>query len=253
MGKHKKKQNKNTTGIVLVVVLSIILAALLAVFVLPQFLYRVNSGDEPEIADPAEQTETAAESDALKTPLDAMSFPVLLESDRLRIDSVFSYSGINPDSGGQDVSDIVAINMTNLSDQHLKKAVLTATLVDGTVTTFTVDDLPSQKSVTVFAADNHPYAECAALSVDAAFMEVPSPDGLSVFVNGLTVTVVNNSTDDLSQIDVYCRDVFGESYFGGTTYKHTIDELPAGQSTTIDVNDSMIGMIEVVRIAINES
>lgn len=259
-----KRQKKTGTQIVLVVVLSVFLAALLMMFVVPQMLYRLSgqeSDPELDVTEDVAATEEAAGTEETLPQIaysqeDVLDFPAKLEDTKLEIESLFSFSGINPDSGNQEGDDLATILLKNTSETYLEQAVIRATLLDGTECTFVVTDLPAGKSTMAFATGNEALAQensCVSLSCEASFTELEPWDQLSVSTVGTTVTLQNNSDKDLTNIDVYCRDVFGESYFGGITYKHTISNLPANQSATVDVTDSLLGMVEVVRIAINES
>ena len=262
--KQQKRQKKTGTQIVLVVVLSVFLAALLMMFVVPQMLYRLSGQESDPELDVAEDIAATEEATGTEETLpqiaysqeDVLDFPAKLEDTKLEIESLFSFSGINPDSGNQECDDLATIMLKNTSEAYLEQAVIRATLLDGTECTFVVTDLPAGKSTMAFATGNEALAQensCVSLSCEASFTELEPWDQLSVSTVGTTVTLQNNSGEDLTNIDVYCRDTFGESYFGGITYKHTISSLPANQTATIDVTDSLLGMIEVVRIAINES
>ena len=259
--KKKPKVRKPQKGIVLVVVLSVFLAALLMMFVVPQVLYRIGHSENDPVSDTFEEAEEAKETEETVPQVtysaeDALVFPFVLENGKLEIESLFSFSGVNPDGGNQESDDLAAITLKNTSEVYLEQATIYATLQDGTECTFAVTDLPAGKSTMAFATGNESLVQdnsCVALSCEASFTELEPWDQLSVSMVGTTVTLQNNSDKDLTNIDVYCRDVFGESYFGGITYKYTIKELPANQSATVDVTDSLLGMIEVVRIAINES
>ena len=265
--KQQKRQKKTGTQIVLVVVLSVFLAALLMMFVVPQMLYRLSGQESDPELDVTEEVEEPEEPEEPKeaegtlpqitySPEDVLDFPAMLEDANLEVESLFSFSGINPDSGNQEGDDLATILLKNTSETYLEQAVIQATLLNGTECTFVVTDLPAGKSTMAFATGNESLAQevsCVALSCEASFTELEPWDQLSVSTVGTTVTLQNNSGEDITNIDVYCRDVFGESYFGGITYKHTISSLPANQSATVDVTDSLLGMVEVVRIAINES
>ena len=261
---QKKRQKKAGTQIVLVVVLSVFLAALLMMFVVPQMLYRLSGQESDPELDVAEDIAATEEATGTEETLpqiaysqeDVLDFPAKLEDTKLEIESLFSFSGINPDSGNQECDDLATIMLKNTSEAYLEQAVIRATLLDGTECTFVVTDLPAGKSTMAFATGNESLAQevsCVALSCEASFTELEPWDQLSVSTVGTTVTLQNNSGEDITNIDVYCRDVFGESYFGGITYKQTISNLPANQTATVDVTDSLLGMVEVVRIAINES
>lgn len=255
--KATKKSKQTQISIVLVVVLSITLAALLMMFVVPQLLHRLRNDPASDV--PETETHFQDSSESTKDPLpqqDPVVFPIGLENGNLAVNSVFSYTGIHPDNGGQDVSDLAAILVENTSGRYLKEATISATLSNGTVCTFPVTDLPAGKTVTLFAPEAEGFmqdAYCTALSSESVFEDLVTPDQLVVTAMGMDVQVENISGEDLSNIDIYCRDILGESYFGSTIYKHTIENLSAGQAATVTVSDSFVGMVDVVRIAINES
>ena len=69
---------------------------------------------------------------------------------------------------------------------------------------------------------------------------------------GTIITVENIAEEDLSGIDVYYRDVYDDKYFGGKTHKYTIETLPKGESATITVEESIWGVIGVVRVEVNK-
>ena len=270
MGKYKtspkKQAGKKTSpaGIVLVVILSITLAALLMMFVIPQALYQLRHTDTPEeeivIQEPTpapESTETTAPAEEPSLPpQEPLLFPVALDDGKLVVSSMFSHTGIHPEKSDENVSDLAALLVENTSGKYLAEASITATLSDGTVCSFTVTDLPADKIITLFAEDDETFTaddSCVDLSSEAVFEAAVTPDQLSVTAMGMDVMVENTSGEDLTNIDIYCRDILGESYFGGAVYKHTIENLSAGQTATVTVSESFVGMVEVVRIAINES
>lgn len=276
-GKYERKpQPKKSAGkpanIVLIVVLAVVLAALLMMYVVPQLLYRLGNDYEADVPETeastekvfeelptevSEPTEAVAPSTEQTLPApEPLSFPVVLENGALVVNSVFSYNGIHPESNGENVSDLAAVLVQNTSAQYLKEATITAELNSGEVCVFTFGELPAGKAITLFAPDGETFTQndfCISLSSEAVFEETDTPDQLTVTAAGMDVVVENVSAEDLTNINIYCRDTLGESYFGGTVYKQTIETLSAGQTATVTVSDSFVGMVEVVRIAINES
>lgn len=253
---REKPASNNKKLIVLIVILSLILAALLAIFVVPQLLFRLSGGEsdfEETSSESAEATEETA-TQVIYSAEDALVFPYALENGKLEIEDLFPYSGINPDGEYQDVTNVVAIVLKNTSDQYLDEAVITATLQNGEECVLHVTDVPAGKKVMTFASGNEvlsPDGFFIDIACNASFSVEETWDHLSVSVVDTTVTLQNNSDVDLTNIGVYCHDVFDESYFSGITYKHMITELPANQSTSIDITESLLGVIEVVRIDTN--
>lgn len=263
MGKFEKKKTRKKKkawkGFVIAFVLVMFLAVL-GLFVMPQVLYRLNSDPEPETL--VQNTETTAAvsdeqpaADASQPSDSGVTFPCVLEDGKLEVESLFQFDGINPDAGNQEATDVAAIVVRNLSGTYLQTATVTAALDDGAVRTFAVQDLPAGKSAMVFSTDNALLSEshkCADLSVESVFEDPLSNDSVKVSVDGMTVTLENISGETLSGIDVYCRDVFGDQYFGGVAYQYTIETLSAGETTTVTVLDSLMGITEVVRVAVND-
>lgn len=255
----KKKKKKPVALIVTIVLLLVILVAVLAVFVLPQLLYSLQGGD-PGGDDPGGEDPGLIGSEPSgasgQTAEEGVSFPISLDDGRLELASVFPFDGINPDFGGQQGENIASIEMKNLSGSYLTRADVTVSLSDGTQRVFTVTDLPAGSSVMAFSVTGETLpdgvactgAQCQATydgSADAV------PEEVSVSVSGVDVTLTNTSGEALSQIVVYCRDVLDGSYFGGVTYSYTVSDLPAGESTTVQATDCIMGMAEVVRIVVN--
>ena len=268
MGKYGKKQAKKSRKGLIVAIALIIAAILLALFVVPQILYRLNNGDdttdffntsatEPQNADtPEESTENKSGATDSKEPAsDALEFPYLLEDGKLEVESIFQFDGINPDCDKQEGSCIAALNLKNLYGAHLRSADITVTLSDGTELNFAVYDLPAEKTAMAFSMNNQQLpddAVCADIQINAIFAESNKDDRLSATVDGISIVVKNTADTDMHNIVVYYRDVFNENYFGGVAYSFEIEKLSAGESTTIIAEESLLGVIEVVRIAVND-
>lgn len=261
MGKFEAKEEKNKkfpVGILIAAVLVIVLA------LLPQLMNRAEEAPETQpagttAAPAATETEVQTQAPSQETVSgNRVSFPVSLEDGKLELKMLFQYSGINPDSANQEGTNIASIQLTNVSGGYLAQAKLDLTLQDGTVLQFAVTDLPAGGSVMAFCVDNLSVDADAAVAEVACEAEFAEPDAsangkLVTSAEGVTVKVTNISGEDLSNIVVYCRSVFGEDYFGGVTYPYTIENLPAGESATVEAWDCILGMAEVVRVAISES
>lgn len=252
MAKYLRKKKKKPIGGVLILVVMILLLAVVAVFVMPQLLYRLSGeGEETLFTEAVEQ-----ETESIGSVGTALDFPLLVDDGRLEINSLFPFSGINPDCNNQEGTDIASIVLKNTTDTYLTEAKLTLTLVDGTQLNFAVADLPAGASVMAFSTENlslSANAACVSAVCEASFdgTAVTESNQVSAYTSGTVVTVINNSGQDLSQIVVYCRSLLDEDYFGGVTYAYTINDLPAGESTTVEATDCILGMAEVVRVAVN--
>lgn len=180
-----------------------------------------------------------------------VQFPFLLENGKLEVESIFQFEGINPDCNNLEGTDIAAITVGNISDEYLKNAVIEAFFDDGKKYTFVVDNLPAGKNVIAFVIDNAVLpadAACVELRAETQFEQVTNADNVLVSVEGMEVTIENTADEELMGIDVYCRNVFYEQYFGGMAYKYTIEKIPAGESQTITATDSILGVVEVVYV-----
>lgn len=188
------------------------------------------------------------------TQAESVEFPVYLENDRLMIENLFSYDGMNPDCEYQEGKGIAVIMVTNQSADYLEQAKITLEQADGTKVKFVVQEVAANKTVMAFASDNAAgnestawkKADCSASWLD----EETLPDGIEIKVDGLLVTVTNNTGRDLSKLDVYCRSPLGEEYFGGVAYKYTVKNLNAGESATIEALDCLLGLADVVRVTV---
>lgn len=186
---------------------------------------------------------------------DYVSFPVILEEGKLEVESLFQFSGINPDADKQEATDVAAIVLKNVSEEYLKTAKIHIVLDNGTEHDFWIQDLPAGKAVTAFATENGVLpaeTSCQSLDAEVVFADVQNEAGVEVSVDGMTITLENVSGEDLYGIDVYYRDVFNDKYFGGITYKNTIEKMAAGESVMFTAVDTTLGIIEVIRIATNE-
>lgn len=268
MGKYEKKRAKKSRKGMIVATVLVIAVILLALFVMPQVLYRLNNdgdtGDfsntsttEPKKNGSAEES-TGTESDetvSQELTGTALEFPYLLADGKLEIESIFQFDGINPDCDKQKGVRIAAMNLKNVSEDHLSSADITVFLNDGTELKFAVCDLPAEKTAMAFSLDNQELAEsavCTDIRIEAIYADSKNEDRISVSVDGMSIVVENTADTDIHNIVVYYRDVFNEDYFGGVAYGLEIEKLSAGESTTITAEESLLGVIEVVRIAVND-
>lgn len=209
----------------------------------------VQSTQPPEMTGPAAEQETVAVS-----PEEA-EFPVVLAEGKIAVESLFPFSGINPDAGKQEGEDTAAIMVKNLSGEYLTSATVTASFADGGEQIFTVTELPAGASALVFSGDNQalaPETVCTGLRGEGEFAPLQWDGRIEVSVDGLTITVKNSSDEELNRINVYYRDVLDDKYFGGMTYIAAIEKLAAGETAQITAEGSVLGVIEVVRTAAND-
>ncbi len=261
MAKYLKKKKKKPVALILILVLVLlILLAAFAIFIMPQLLYRLSGGGEENLSVQTEpQSMNMAPTDAVETtepPIPTVQFPLLVDDGRLEINSLFQFTGLNPDCGNQEGTDIASVVLKNLSGVYLAEAKITLTLLDGAQLNFVVTELPAGASAMAFSTENLSIptdAACVSVACEASFdpSAVTVSDQVTAEINGTAITLTNVSGQDLSQIVVYCRSPLGEEYFGGNTYSYTVTDLPAGESTVVDAADCILGMAEVVRFVVN--
>lgn len=267
MSKHERKREKKAPGWIPVICL-LLVVGLLALFVVPRVLNRANAEPDMEEAAQAEETPTQAEAPAdhddpetpakdepAETPKTAVAFPVALDEGNIEIESLFSFNGVNPDANKQDAADVASILLKNASGKYLREAAVKIMLDGGTELLFLVNDIPVGADVMAFSVNNDRLLVsdlCVGITVDAMYEDTPHNSGVEIAVDGMMVTVTNTSTEDVDKLDVYYRDVFDDKYFGGMAYKYTIEELSAGENTTFAAGESLLGMVDVVRVAVND-
>lgn len=261
--KYLRKKEKSPVPFILIGVGVVIALVLLAWFVLkeppvPQEEPGVSVPDEnatggSEVTQPSEQTDATV--DTTEATIPALALPYFLEDGKLRIDSIFQFSGMNPDRQDEWAEDVAAIQLTNTSDEHLSSLTLTVVTTEGTAVSFQVSDIPPGVSALVMSPDNallENNPDCAQILCEAVFLpQVPlATDQLLITVMGTEITVENISGDDLTDITLYCHSMLDQSCYGGTVSLYEIDSLPAGESTVVSAWDCVLGMVEVVRIEI---
>lgn len=253
--KRRKKRNARKSGIktIAVVLGVLILVAALVLFVMPQVLYRLSDDADVESA---EQTDAAA-AEITEALVPGVEYPVELEDGRLVLEDLFQFEGMNPDCGMETGGSIASVTVHNASEAFLTEARLLLELADGKVMEFMVTDLPAGKKAMAFALDNTQLTErsvCVAVSSSAKWEDQAGtmPQGISVFADGTTLTVTNNTAQEIPALTVSCRDPFDETYFGGKAQKYIISNIPANGTATVEAQDSILGLPEVVRVAAEE-
>jgi len=264
MGKYEKKKGRKARKKMLP---ALVLTGLLAA--LPVLLWLARSTPEkpeqtgttlPTVQVPPEDAASETEAPGLRetvqgfVPGEAVSFPVSLEGGALTLHSLFPFEGFNPDCGNLEGSKTAAVLIRNTSERYLKSATVRVMLDNGTVAAFAVSDLPAGKELLAFSVDNaelEDASSCVGVQAETVFEDTCVPEGISVHVDGLTVTVTNDRQEDITGMDVVCHGSFGTAYYGGVTYVYTIEKLEPGESVSTVVSECLLGMVEVARIVIN--
>lgn len=208
----------------------------------------------PEASAAPELTDPSAVQTVPEASYSAISLPCTLAEGKLEVSSLFQFTGFNPDCGGAQGTDIAALQLKNVSGEHLASAELTLTLNDSVPVAFRITDLPAGAEAMVFSAENvtmTPDDVGTALSGSFRFLpESPLMQGQVDFTaDNMTITLTNCSDQELTQFDVCCHSMLDGICFGGLTYSYPVDSLPAGASISVDALDCYLGGALVSRIS----
>lgn len=237
----------------------------LAVLVLVCIIYTVNNredaGYEQTAEGDSEGTESGKEQeygsgDTSKEENAGLEFPYELEENKLQVDSFFQYTGINPDCNNENCEEVASVQITNNSEEYLESAEISLELTDGSRYSFQVEDVPAGKKILAFDISNESYDGKTPVAIieskssyqaDASLEE----EGVSVTSNEEGVYLQNVSGENLSSIHVKFHTVLDEMYFGGKSSETSIDNLPSGESTLLDLTGTMLNEAEVVNISLS--
>ena len=184
-------------------------------------------------------------------------FPVLLEDGMLTVQSIFQFSGMNPDADLQFGENIAGLQLVNTSDRHLTVAELAAVLEDGTILSFRAEDVAPGMTVMAFSLEHGSMGDwdrCVEVYGYAEFEEGDPlrSDLVEIQVEGVEITVKNVSGMDLTNLDIICHGLLDGSAFGGSAYTYRITSLASGGSTTVHAMDCILGMTQVTRVELGE-
>lgn len=233
--KNKNKNNKKQKLITIVLAVILILLIIWAVNV-----YRESSKEEK-----------------VQESQQEITFPYELEDGKLEIESLFQFSGTNPDCEDKDGENIAALNIINRSEQYLSSAEIRINLADGTKLVFKVTDMPAGQSAMIFEKNNKSYdlsENCTSIEDTAEYEETTAlmEDKLTIDVQDTTITLTNISDEDLTNLLLHCHCLFDEAYFGGLTYTYPVDSIPVGESVSLQADECYLGEAAVVRISQDE-
>lgn len=204
----------------------------------------------PEETEPDDPEPEQTEAPAYTEP---ELFPLELEDGMLVVQSLFQFSGMNPDFDNLFGEDIAGVQLVNDSDAHMTYAEVTAILADGTTLTFVAEDVPAGGTVMAFCLEHESVTDVRACEEVFGYAEFETGDMLmedlvKVTVTGAEITLKNVSGRDLTNLEVICHGLLDGSLFGGITYHYNVSTLPAGSSAVVHAVDCFLGMTEVVRI-----
>lgn len=207
---------------------------------------------------PAETRPAETEPEQTVAPTEAPEiFPVLLEDGMLTVQSMFQFSGMNPDADLQFGENIAGLQLVNTSDRHLTVAELAAVLEDGTILSFRAEDVAPGMTVMAFSLEHGSVEDpdrCVEVYGYAEFEEGDPlrSDLVEIQVEGVEITVKNVSGMDLTNLDIICHGLLDGSAFGGRAYTYRITSLASGGSTTVYAMDCILGMTQVTRVELGE-
>lgn len=210
----------------------------------PAIIQTQPAGTRPAETEP-EQTVAPTEAPEI--------FPVLLEDGMLTVQSMFQFSGMNPDADLQFGENIAGLQLVNTSDRHLTVAELAAVLEDGTILSFRAEDVAPGMTVMAFSLEHDSVEDpdrCVEVYGYAEFEEGDPlrSDLVEIQVEGVEITVRNVSGMDLTNLDIICHGLLDGSAFGGRAYTYRITSLASGGSTTVYAMDCILGMTQVTRV-----
>ena len=237
-GKHKR-----ISPVVLFIVVAVA-AVVIAFIAIAAAVYTSDSGKSGNGQDTPEEEQQA----------EGLAFPYELEDGKISVDSIFQFTGFNPDNENVEGENIAALTVVNQSKQHLASAQFTVKLADGAKLAFEITDLPAGQKAMIFEKENQIYAlddVCEEITDTAEFEDASSvmADRLTAEVQETTVTLTNNSEEDLTDLLLHCHCMIDDAYFGGLTYTYSIESIPAGQSASVNAEDCYLGQAAVVRVS----
>ena len=258
MGKYtRKKEKKSGIKIAALIVCGLVLTAVLILYVMPRVLYSLSGEAETQVTEQNELLADTIPAETTGETIPGVEYPVELEDGRLILTSLFQFEGLNPDSNMESGNDIASVTLQNVSGDFLAEARLALELADGSTVEFHVTNLPAGREVMAFAVDNTQLDgdwRCVAVSCDAVWstMAEAMPEAVTAVADGMTITVTNNTAQEILALTVYCRDPLDESYFGGKAQEYIVNNLPANGTVTAEALDSFLGLPEVVCVVIHE-
>ena len=180
-------------------------------------------------------------------------FPYDMERGRLSVNSLFQSDVPNPDKDFEEGKNLATIELVNKSDQYLLYADVVLTLADGTERKFRIEDLPAGKKVWAFELANisiESEADCVNISCTAEFSETASDwnTRFQAATDVALVTITNLTDETMTDLEATFHCLMEDTYFGGRSYKYSIEELLPNSSAQLEVFECLFGDAEVVLI-----
>lgn len=253
-----RRQQRRGHGplIALAVILAAVLLGTAGFFWLRPAEQPEDSVPQGETAQPAEDAaaEAPAEPEQPEEQETGLTFPYSPEESGLEITALFASDILNPDGGNEVGESLASLELTNTSGEYLIQGSVAVTLLDGTVYTFEVYDLPAGSQMMVFSPENAAYdgeTGCESITASTRFAEGDQllADQVSCSVEGTAITLTNLTQEEIAPLTVVCHDSLDLAAFGGISYAYRTEAIPAGGSVTVEAVDCIVGQPAVVRIA----
>ena len=244
--KHAAEQGRKKKALLKIRIILIAIVAILIIAIITAALAHTKKAEEPN----------SVQSESIENESSGFSFPYNLAEGRLRVDSLFQYSGLNPDCNNEEGEDIAALEIVNQSDEFCKSAEIEIAMQDGTELVFKAEDIPAGKKIWVFESSNQSIGQddaCKEIRDNSEFGEVSFMESqITTSVEDTTITIENLTGEEITDLTVGCHCLFEDTYFGGVTYSYPTGTIPAGGRVIVDAVDCYMGSAEVVWISNNE-
>lgn len=257
-GKYRKRNQQKTLFL-----LSVLAIILLVACIVVYLKYYQNDNPKDIVSETTDYTITEP-TDTLPETLPSTAStgatedrPQLLFDGKVVIESVFQYTGPNPDALWQEGNNIGAVIVQNVSEEYLDEATLQIGLSDGIVLNFLISDIPAGKKVWAFDINNSTITSDTIMAYadgEASFVadEVSIPgENVTISVDAQNVTITNVSDTDLHDITVSCKMVLDDAYFAGKSFEYSLDSISSGSSGFVTAFDCLVGNTEVTRIKVS--
>lgn len=187
------------------------------------------------------------------TEIPGIEFPYEVDGEKLLIEAVFQYTGINPDYQDEMCEDVASIQIKNCSEEYLETAEVLAELTDGTEFTFRVEDVPAGETALVFEANNQSYdgkTSVDKMQAEAIYSAEASlkADAVSITTDEAGIHLKNISSENLSNVIVKYHCSLDGKYFGGICYEGNVESLASGESIVLDAFECYLGEAAVVNV-----
>ena len=182
-----------------------------------------------------------------------LELPYELDGGKLVLKAIFQSTIANPDCNDKEGENIASVEILNQSGEFLSSADITVILEDGTELNFRIMDIPAGTAVWAFETGNAEITQnpaCQSINCKAEYEAVtPIMELLNTEENGTSVTFQNLTDNNLTDLNASFHCLFEENvYYGGITCQYPIEEIPAGESITLEIEECYLGSAQAVRV-----